>query len=289
MLGIFPVVVSSKVFSITILGQELVPQTVAFVGGNKCVSRSAANHTVMVLKCKCPDPGFVFLELTFNNVEIVSCDEPLLVEFFIARISVLDAILELPNSALSLITNVKLPADAACNFEGKLMLVNFNGTYYKYLCRLTIPFPGRYTVRVTVDKRTISNEEMVNVLPSFTLYKIFPSFVSQSGGYFVTIYGFGFSNVTALSCWFDEVPVPAVVSSPGELFCKTPAWTQPQFVNVSVNGRGSLSFEYLSPLSIQRVYPTVGLVSTAFMVSVQADGLMQTAICKVNDIETDCL
>ena len=113
--------------------------------------------------------------------------------------------------------------------------------------------------------------------------------MSQSGGYFVTIYGFGFSNVTELSCWFDEVPVPAVVSSPGELFCKTPAWTQPQFVNVSVNGRGSLSFEYLSPLSIQRVYPTVGLVSTAFMVSVQADGLMQTAICKVNDIETDCL
>lgn len=56
-----------------------------------------------------------------------------------------------------------------------------------------------------------------------------------------------------------------------------------------MNGRGSLSFEYLSPLSIQRVYPTVGLVSTAFMVSVQADGLMQTAICKVNDVEFICL
>jgi hypothetical protein len=56
-----------------------------------------------------------------------------------------------------------------------------------------------------------------------------------------------------------------------------------------VNGKGSLSFEFLSPLSIQQISPTVGLVSTAFMVTVQADGLMQSAMCKVNGVETVCL
>ncbi len=82
------------------------------------------------------------------------------------------------------------------------------------------------------------------------------------------------SNMTDFSCWFNDFSVPAFVSSPSELLCKTPAWKLSQVVNVSVNGRGSLLFEFLPPLSIQRVSPTVGLVSTAFMVSVEAEGLV---------------
>jgi hypothetical protein len=55
----------------------------------------------------------------------------------------------------------------------------------------------------------------------------------------------------------------------------------PQIVSVSVNGRGSLAFEFVSPLSIQRVSPTVGLVSTAFMVAVEADGFLYPVILQL--------
>ena len=142
---------------------------------------------------------------------------------------------------------------------------------------------------MSVHNRIISNGVMVNVVQPFILSWIHPSVSSQSVGIVVSIHGSNFFNMTELSCWFDDVIVPAIFSSPSELLCKTPAWKMPQIVSVSVNGRGSLAFEFLSPLSIQRVSPTVGLVSTAFMVAVEADGLVQSAICKVNDIESVCL
>jgi hypothetical protein len=243
----------------------------------------------VVLNCQNLNSGFFTIELTLNSVEITNCEQPLLVELFSANISVFETILNMPVTQLTIITQTKLPAEAECNFEGKVSLVLIDGSLHKYLCHLKIPFPGRYSVQVYVHNRIISNGVMVNVVQPFILSWIHPSVSSQSVGIVVSIHGSNFFNMTELSCWFNDVIVPAIFSSPSELLCKTPAWKMPQIVSVSVNGRGSLAFEFLSPLSIQRVSPTVSLVSTAFMVAVEADGLVQSAICKVNDIESICV
>jgi hypothetical protein len=134
----FPVTVSSDVFvSITVVGQGLFPQTIALIGGTKCFSTSAKNHSILVLNCESSlDPGFFNIELTANEVEFAKCEQPLLVELFSADISVLDAILEIPITQLKILAKRKLPAEADCNFEGKLLLVYFDGSLYKYLCRL---------------------------------------------------------------------------------------------------------------------------------------------------------
>jgi len=159
-----------------------------------------------------------------------------------------------------------------------------------YVLRFSNYVPGHYELMMlSVSSQITFASASIEIVGPFYAFNVIPSESTLIGGKLVTIFGSGFSNVTELSCWFNDVPVPAVVSSPSALICKTPAWILPQVVSVSVNGRGSLPFEFSSPLSIQRVFPTVGLVSTAFMVAVQADGLLQSGVCKVNDIETVCL
>jgi hypothetical protein len=159
-----------------------------------------------------------------------------------------------------------------------------------FALRLRDFVPGHYQITVLSSSTQIAYAtSFIEILGPVFIFKMLPIASTLVGGKLVTIFGSGFSNATELSCWFNGVTVPGVAISPSKLLCKTPPWTQPQLVNVSVNGRGSLSFEFLPPLSVQRVFPTVGLISTAFMVAIHADGLMESAMCKVHDVESECL
>jgi len=81
----FPVTVSSEVFSITIVGQSFIPQTIALVGGIKCVSARSYNDTLMVVTCRHLDPGYVTIELTSNYVEFEKWKNPFLLSFSLRK------------------------------------------------------------------------------------------------------------------------------------------------------------------------------------------------------------
>ena len=149
---------------------------------------------------------------------------------------------------------------------------------------------GRVKVGLIINGiKTLTGTQFTYQVPS-SIVAVVPSLGSTAGGTAVIVYGVSFythgSMPGVCQCIFGNTSVPGLIVSSTAIECKSPASpfqsSGAVTLGISLDGQDispSISFRYISPVTIVSIYPKLGLARGGSTVRVYGSGRTSHVAC----------
>ncbi|GMF36546.1 unnamed protein product [Phytophthora fragariaefolia] len=185
-----------------------------------------------------------------------------------------------------------------CQFGGKVVRGTISPATNEVLCispRVTAVGVVRLAIGADGMNFSVYAADFEYAADQSALLNLSPTNGVASGGTLLNIYGFQFDEDGNYSCKIGEQIVRAEVLNQTHLGCRTPPVSKPQNVLVKISDNGvdysgfNLSFFYVDPLYVTRIYPVSGDVEGGQLVDVVGGNFTagaENVMCRFGDTVT---